>query len=31
MFVIFYRQIWGPHVINTDKAFKPLVYQALND
>ncbi|HVU98606.1 MAG TPA: serine hydrolase domain-containing protein [Puia sp.] len=31
MIVLFYRQIWGPHVVNTDKAFKPLVYQALND
>ena len=31
MIVLLYRQIWGPHVINTDKAFKPLVYQAIND
>jgi CubicO group peptidase (beta-lactamase class C family) len=31
MIVLFYRQIWGAHVGNTDKAFKPLVYQALND
>lgn len=31
MFVIIYRQIWGPHVADTDKAFKPLVYQAIND
>ena len=31
MIVLFYRQMWGPHVINTDKAFKPLVYQAIND
>lgn len=31
MFVIIYRQIWGPHVADTDKQFKPLVYQAIND
>lgn len=31
MIVLLYRQIWGPHVAETDKAFKPLVYQALND
>jgi CubicO group peptidase (beta-lactamase class C family) len=31
MIVLLYRQIWGPHVVNTDKAFKPLVYQAMND
>jgi CubicO group peptidase (beta-lactamase class C family) len=31
MFVIIYRQMWGPHVIETDKVFKPLVYQAIND
>jgi len=31
MFVIIYRQMWGPHVADTDKAFKPLVYQAMND
>jgi CubicO group peptidase (beta-lactamase class C family) len=31
MIVLIYRQIWGPHVADTDKAFKPLVYQALND
>ena len=31
MFVIIYRQIWGSHVADTDKAFKPLVYQAIND
>jgi CubicO group peptidase (beta-lactamase class C family) len=31
MFVIIYRQMWGPHVVDTDKAFKPLVYQAIND
>ena len=31
MFVIIYRQMWGTHVADTDKAFKPLVYQAIND
>ncbi len=31
MLVLIYRQMWGPYVPNTDKAFKPLVYQAIND
>lgn len=31
MLVLIYRQMWGPHVADTDKAFKPLVYQAIND
>lgn len=31
MLVLIYRQIWGPHVADTDKAFKNLVYQAIND
>jgi len=31
MICIIYRQMWGPHVGLTDKAFKPLVYQAIND
>jgi CubicO group peptidase (beta-lactamase class C family) len=31
MVVLLYRQIWGAHVIETDKAFKPLVYQAIDD
>lgn len=31
MIVLFYRQMWGPYVVNTDKVFKPLVYQAIND
>jgi len=31
MVVLIYRQMWGPYVANTDKAFGPLVYQALND
>jgi CubicO group peptidase (beta-lactamase class C family) len=29
MIAIIYRQMWGPYVSNTDKQFKPLVYQAL--
>jgi CubicO group peptidase (beta-lactamase class C family) len=31
MIVLIYRQMWGSHVTDTDKAFKQLVYQALND
>ncbi|MEZ0539049.1 serine hydrolase domain-containing protein [Fibrella arboris] len=31
MVVLIYRQMWGPYVSNTDKAFRPLVYQAIND
>jgi len=31
MLVLIYRQMWGPHVADTDKAFKPLVYQAIDD
>ncbi len=31
MIVLAYEQMWGPYVINTAKAFKPLVYQALNN
>jgi CubicO group peptidase (beta-lactamase class C family) len=31
MLVLFYRQMWGPYIPLTDKAFKPLVYQAIND
>jgi len=31
MIVLIYRQMWGMHVADTDKAFKPLVYQAIND
>jgi CubicO group peptidase (beta-lactamase class C family) len=31
MLVLLYRQIWGAHVTNTDRQFKPLVYQAIND
>jgi hypothetical protein len=31
MIVIAYCQMWGPYVVNTSKAFKPLVYQAIND
>jgi CubicO group peptidase (beta-lactamase class C family) len=31
MIVLIYRQMWGPHVGDTDRAFRPLVYQAIND
>jgi len=31
MLVLIYRQIWGAHVADTDKAFRALVYQAIND
>ncbi len=31
MVVLLYRQMWGSHIADTDKAFKPLVYQAIND
>jgi CubicO group peptidase (beta-lactamase class C family) len=31
MLVLLYRQMWGPHIVNTDRQFKPLVYQAIND
>jgi CubicO group peptidase (beta-lactamase class C family) len=31
MIVLIYRQMWGPHVVDTDKAFRPLVYQAIDD
>ena len=31
MIVLIYRQMWGPYVANTDKAFKPLVYGAIGD
>ncbi len=31
MLVLIYRQMWGPHVAETDMEFKPLVYQAIND
>lgn len=31
MLVLIYRQMWGPYVSNTDKEFRPLVYQAIND
>ncbi len=31
MIVLLYRQMWGPHVGDTDRAFRPLVYQAIND
>ena len=31
MIVLAYEQMWGPYVVNTAKAFKPLVYQAINE
>lgn len=31
MVVLIYRQLFGSHVADTDRAFKPLVYQAIND
>jgi CubicO group peptidase (beta-lactamase class C family) len=31
MVVLLYRQMWGSHVGETDKQFKPLVYQAIDD
>ena len=31
MIVLAYEQMWGPYIGNTAKAFKPLVYGALND
>ena len=31
MIVLIYRQMWGPRVAETDRAFRPLVYQAIND
>ncbi len=31
MLVIAYEQMWGPYVANTAKAFKSLVYGALNE
>jgi CubicO group peptidase (beta-lactamase class C family) len=31
MIVLLYRQMWGPHISDIDKEFRPLVYQAIND
>ena len=31
MIVLLYQQMWGPHVLDADKTFIPLVYQALNN
>jgi len=31
LIVLAYEQMWGPYVNNTAKAFKPLVYQALEE
>jgi CubicO group peptidase (beta-lactamase class C family) len=31
MVVLLYRQMWGSHIVDTDNAFAPLVYQAISD
>lgn len=31
MIVLLYRQMWGPHIEDTNREFRPLVYQAIND
>jgi CubicO group peptidase (beta-lactamase class C family) len=31
MIALIYRQMWGPYVGKTDKMFKPLVYQAIDN
>src|SRR5579872_6415508 len=31
MIVLLYQQMWGPHVADAQKQFKPLLYQAIND
>ncbi len=31
MVVLIYRQMWGANIAETDKVFKALVYQAIND
>jgi CubicO group peptidase (beta-lactamase class C family) len=31
LIVLAYEQMWGPYVANTAKAFKPLVYQAMEE
>jgi CubicO group peptidase (beta-lactamase class C family) len=31
MVVLLYCQMWGSHIADVNKAFKPLVYQAIND
>lgn len=31
MIVLLYRQMWGPNIASINDAFKPLVYQAIND
>ncbi|HXD79584.1 MAG TPA: serine hydrolase domain-containing protein [Puia sp.] len=31
MVVLLYEQMWGPHIVDTQKQFKPLLYQAIND
>jgi CubicO group peptidase (beta-lactamase class C family) len=31
MIVLLYEQMWGPHMLDTHKVFRALVYQAIND
>lgn len=31
MILVLYRQMWGPNIDATNKMFRPLVYQAIND
>ena len=31
MIVLLYMQMWGPHVADAQKQFRPLVYQAINN
>ena len=31
MILLIYRQMWGPHITDTEKAFRALVYQAINE
>ena len=31
MVVLLYMQMWGPHVAEAQKQFKPLVYQGIDD
>jgi len=31
MLVLLYQQMWGPHIVDTQKMFRTLVYQAIND
>jgi CubicO group peptidase (beta-lactamase class C family) len=31
LIVLLYEQMWGPHIVDTQKLFRTLVYQAIND